>query len=406
MKKNLSLLLTLIWLSAKVFGANPADTTKKTNVPPPRPAPDLPVVITDVYNKYHPESKDPLHRQAGLGDVIVIRVHGFQTLLNKNKEIKLFLDGRQIDDIKPRSGAPEKDDKEFEFELGRTPLNSPVWTTLLGKPSLHDFFKKPIKVSVGVADGYAELSTAKTFEIERISKPWFFFCMTGIVIYIILLGAFRNSPMLRDGGVDLSALNLVKSPTRPFSMARVQMLIWFSVVLVSFMLIWLITNNDDLITGGVLGLIGISSATAIGAVSIDNGKGQETIKAVLDLQQQETALNAEITALQQVNPQDAVTAANLLAKQHQQLQLQTDITQRKASLQLESQGFWNDILTDANGISFHRLQMLIWTLVLVIVFCYSVWASLAMPDFSANLLALQGITAGTYLGFKFPEKQV
>jgi len=28
-----------------------------------------------------------------------------------------------------------------------------------------------------------------------------------------------------------------------------------------------------------------------------------------------------------------------------------------------------------------------------------------MPEFSATLLALQGITAGTYLGFKIPEKQ-
>jgi hypothetical protein len=30
---------------------------------------------------------------------------------------------------------------------------------------------------------------------------------------------------------------------------------------------------------------------------------------------------------------------------------------------------------------------------------------LSMPEFSATLLALQGLTAGTFLGFKIPEKQ-
>jgi hypothetical protein len=28
-----------------------------------------------------------------------------------------------------------------------------------------------------------------------------------------------------------------------------------------------------------------------------------------------------------------------------------------------------------------------------------------MPEFGATLLALMGISAGTYLGFKIPEKQ-
>ena len=68
-------------------------------------------------------------------------------------------------------------------------------------------------------------------------------------------------------------------------------------------------------------------------------------------------------------------------------------------------GFLSDILSDANGISFHRLQMFVWTLILGLLFIYSVWMRLSMPEFSATLLALQGITAGTYLGFKIPEKQ-
>jgi hypothetical protein len=49
--------------------------------------------------------------------------------------------------------------------------------------------------------------------------------------------------------------------------------------------------------------------------------------------------------------------------------------------------------------------MFVWTLVLGVIFCVSVYNSLEMPEFSATLLGLMGISSGTYLGFKVPEKQ-
>ena len=71
-----------------------------------------------------------------------------------------------------------------------------------------------------------------------------------------------------------------------------------------------------------------------------------------------------------------------------------------------SQGLIKDILTDTGvGISFHRFQMFIWTLVLVVFFIVSVWNRLSMPEFSMTLLALMGISNGTYLGFKLPQSQ-
>ncbi len=65
-----------------------------------------------------------------------------------------------------------------------------------------------------------------------------------------------------------------------------------------------------------------------------------------------------------------------------------------------------DMLSDENGISFHRFQIAIWTVVLTAIFVVKVYATLSMPDFDAQLLGLTGISAGTYLGFKFPEKKV
>jgi hypothetical protein len=47
--------------------------------------------------------------------------------------------------------------------------------------------------------------------------------------------------------------------------------------------------------------------------------------------------------------------------------------------------------------------MVAWTLVLGVLFIRSVWDRLAMPEFSGTLLALLGLSAGTYIGFKIPE---
>jgi hypothetical protein len=59
-----------------------------------------------------------------------------------------------------------------------------------------------------------------------------------------------------------------------------------------------------------------------------------------------------------------------------------------------------DLLGDEEHISFHRFQVAVWTLVLGVVFVIKVLSELAMPEFSATVLGLMGISSGTYLGFK------
>jgi hypothetical protein len=68
-----------------------------------------------------------------------------------------------------------------------------------------------------------------------------------------------------------------------------------------------------------------------------------------------------------------------------------------------STGFLQDILRDETGVSFHRFQMAAWTVILGFVFVISVYQDLAMPEFSATLLGLMGISSGTYVGFKIPD---
>jgi hypothetical protein len=68
-----------------------------------------------------------------------------------------------------------------------------------------------------------------------------------------------------------------------------------------------------------------------------------------------------------------------------------------------SEGLLMDILSDADGISFHRFQLAAWTLVLLVIFIFETIRSLTIHDFDPTVLALMGISAGTYIGFKIPE---
>jgi hypothetical protein len=68
-----------------------------------------------------------------------------------------------------------------------------------------------------------------------------------------------------------------------------------------------------------------------------------------------------------------------------------------------SEGWWVDILSDANGVSLHRFQLAAFTLVLAFVFVLGVYDDLAMPEFNTTLMGLLGLSASTYLGLKIPE---
>jgi hypothetical protein len=61
------------------------------------------------------------------------------------------------------------------------------------------------------------------------------------------------------------------------------------------------------------------------------------------------------------------------------------------------------ILSDEDGPSFHRFQILAW--IRSAIFIASVVQTLDMPTFSSTLLGLMGISSGAYLGFRFPEQK-
>lgn len=71
-----------------------------------------------------------------------------------------------------------------------------------------------------------------------------------------------------------------------------------------------------------------------------------------------------------------------------------------------SEGFFIDILSDDNGISLHRFQSFVWTLIAVVVYIYKVSevrTGCLLPELSDTLLALTGISSATYLVLRTKE---
>jgi hypothetical protein len=186
--------------------------------------------------------------------------------------------------------------------------------------------------------------------------------------------------------------------------------------------------TDDLasLTPSVLTLIGISAATGLGSAIVDSSKrgDQENLLRSLEEKKKKDQVEAEklhseinsfgailkaVPApadLEQQRATIAVKQGDLAAKEKEIKESKRQIQEVQQKMEpVPSKGFVNDILSDEGGISFHRFQMLAWTLVLAFIFISKVVDGLVMPDFDTTLLALMGISGGTYVGFKLPSQQ-
>jgi hypothetical protein len=187
--------------------------------------------------------------------------------------------------------------------------------------------------------------------------------------YIIILAIFTaivlycavKTPLLRDSITDKKAFaekaaaRKLTDPKAPFSLARTQLAFWTVIIVSSFL--YLLFKFHFQIPGFSnvnLILLGIS----VGATA--------TAKVIDDSQKENGNLSQD-------NPSD---------------------------------GFLKDILSDKSGVSIHRLQNVLWTFVVGIIYIQFVAVAGALPDESVltnNMLILMGISTGTYVGVKTME---
>jgi hypothetical protein len=324
-----------------------------------------------------------------------------------------FINGRAIRGNYPEEIHPDKNRLHFHLEI--TPENKEVWTDLLGEPP---GTVRPVTFSIGLESQSPFDSTideSHPVPLTVISPVYGLIALLVVLSTLILfIWLARKTNIIREPGPNPGGGKL-----KPYNLGRTQMAFWFFLVYVSYLVIWLITSALDTITPSLLGLMGISAGTALSEALIDTGKDTAQSGQLQNLTAEQQSLEANITQLQaqlsELNSKppssdDATTRDNLnkqlqdsrtrLAQVGPQIQSLTPATSASVS-----RGFLQDILANASGYSFHRFQIFAWTIVLGIIFVSSVYNSLSMPEFSATLLGLMGLSSGTYIGFKFPEQK-
>jgi hypothetical protein len=343
------------------------------------------------------------HPEGSLKTTITVTVRGLGDYLKSsnvtNPKFVLYLGGTAFPNLAVSGPTPGHDD--LHFYLDRLDANRDQWNALLRAPV-------PIRelpLSVGIANGVTFPSEVERFQL-KIYAPAVLYACAGLFLALLFLFVWmaKKSDVLREAGPPPPAKVGVPVPRKAYSLARVQMALWFFAVAASFMLIWIITFGLDTISPNVLGLIGISTGTGLAAAVVDASKSASTRSQKDQLLAESGSLAATLSTL---------TAKPLLSpddvqKQQEALNRRAIIAAQIADLNKQadtpaSENFLIDILSDADGVSFHRFQMAAWTLILLIIFMVSVWRDLLMPDFSPTLLGLMGISSGTYIGFKFPE---
>jgi hypothetical protein len=363
-------------------------------------------------NQEPEQAKSSPVRTVELKDKIAVEVTPnlealYEPPCNKDN-IVLYLDGRALKSVKPI--APNPDGKFLTFELRRTEDSRQAWDAILGKP---DFDFRTVKVSVGFEGEFALLGVGNKLpelRLKVIPHWWFLlWCLIFFVVALIFLRLVHSSSVIRD--------RLPRDRTPPaggeasakgtFSLSKSQGALWFFVIVAAYLFIGIVTGDfSDSINSTALILLGIGAGTVVGSAVIDVSKNTpealeaeaaQADEAKADVDDLQLRLKAkEARSKDDPDPDNTASRADLLAQKERKHSLHLKLTG-------QSESFLRDILSDANGVNFHRFQMAAWTFVLAIIFIKEVYENLAMPTFNTTLLGLLGLSAGTYLGMKIPE---
>src|SRR5687767_12632376 len=195
----------------------------------------------------------------------------------QQQNVTLYLDGVDTNNLPV---AVNREDGSITFVADRNDVNKQLWRNWLYDP-LHEP-RQELRVSIGRGGDrpLPRVQGANTkVLLDKVYVDWFTWflgiILGGVVLGVLLAG--RYTDMLRDG----PSLGPIR---QTFSLARAQMAWWFVLILLAYVFVWLITGDRDTIPASLLGLMGISAATAVAAVSITSGTANraESLRASLD----------------------------------------------------------------------------------------------------------------------------
>ncbi|SHJ28742.1 hypothetical protein SAMN02745146_2766 [Hymenobacter daecheongensis DSM 21074] len=258
-------------------------------------------------------------------------------------------------DEAPAAGqaAGRRDDKVV-FKLSRTIDNARYWNVVYSSPWA---FSHPGHIGLGYDDQViTELYPGPTgivrFELIQPSALWGSLLGTAVLGLSILLLASRSWLLRETDGQATGPDGAIVTVANPaYSLAKMQLAWWTFIILSCYLIIYCVTGEMPDLSVTSLGLLGISAGT--------------------------TALNGLLTPAAGAQPLPVYP----------------------------SRGWLTDILSDGHGVSMHRLQKVVISLMMGYFFVRSVYKTVAMPDWTTNQMLLLAVSSATYLGLKWQENR-
>lgn len=334
---------------------------------------------------------------AGLGDAITLTVGDLQDVITAAQgceNILVFIDGSPLLGLPPNRCDP--DSGHIGFVLKRTPENQDTWNQILRRPTSFD---RAVQVTVGSSPtrSYPRNNNDVSLELKQIPQAEFtFFVVIALLTIALVVTLGRRTSLLRESGGDPDR----KQSRRPYSLGRTQQAFWFTLAVLAYIFVWLVTDQLDSLSQSTLLLIAISSGTALASEALSRSQLEKLQAELARLR----SGRAKVDERHEEASKPDTSAAALRASTDQLAEIDERIKTTEAAMRKhDTQGFLRDLVQDPNGVSLQRLQIMVWTVVLGGIFLDEVYAHLTMPEFSATLLTLMGISSGTYLAGKSSE---
>lgn len=278
-----------------------------------------------------------------LGHHLKLKVVNLKDWAKNNSPWKLilFLNGRPLPKTYPVSVDPDKN--QLIFKLQRTTDSEASWDDLIiREKNWKNWLTNGVSRCVRPSVAMEGSLASETHGVFKLEL------LSTVWVYVCI--TFWLGTLIALIVLAQKSSLLRDNPGGPFSLARTQMAVWSWVLLSAYFFLFVMTWDPGVdIPVSMLGLLGISATTYVAATLVDRSGAATPTRAA-------------------------------------------------------SKGFWKDIC-GSEGVSLHRIQIIAWTVVLVFVFIVQVFTKLAIPVFDPTLLGLLGVSAGTYVGFKFPENQ-
>lgn len=323
------------------------------------------------------------------GDQIRLGIDGLERLSAYELQyLTLFLQGERFDKVHPV--AAQREAGTIDFKIPGIGGSRPAWKEILKNPPLDGL--RRVDVSAGFDKAEVPFPPADPASIPSLTLR--LFDGTMLIVFgaaILAVVAFfvwlaTKSDIIRDDTLP----PLGRRQRKPFSFAKTQAALWFLVIFCSFVFIALVTGDiQGVLNPQALILLGIGAGTTLAAAMVDASKS-ETVS------EQRTSIQASMDRL----VEEIKSEPDGKAKPEQEAKL----SEMRDAVRPASRNLFLDIVTDKNGITLYRLQALLWTLVLMVIFVAKVFSDLTFPEFDPALLGLMGISSGVYLGFKIPER--